>query len=75
MNDDRWVDFNELVAKGVVRNRVTLARWIKTQNFPAGTLLGPNTRRWRASTVEEWCNRRGAVQCASSVAQQPQTES
>ncbi len=51
---DKYLRFQDLKAAGVVRNRMTLSRWIKSQGFPAGVLLGPNTRAWRADDIERW---------------------
>ena len=50
----RYYRFSDLKAAGIVRNRMTLSRWIKLHGFPAGVLLGPNTRAWRADEVEQW---------------------
>ena len=51
---DKYLRFQVLKAAGVVRNRMTLSRWIRSQGFPAGVLLGPNTRAWRADDIERW---------------------
>ncbi len=40
----QYLRFNDLKAREIVRNRTTLARWIKKYGFPPGVLLGPNTR-------------------------------
>jgi predicted DNA-binding transcriptional regulator AlpA len=37
---------------------VTLGRWIRDQDFPAGVLLGPNTGRWPEGDVERWLEAR-----------------
>ena len=50
----KYYRFSDLKAAGIVRNRMTLSRWIKLHGFPAGVLLGPNTRAWRADEVERW---------------------
>ncbi len=50
----KYYRFTDLKAAGIVRNRMTLSRWIKSQGFPAGVLLGPNTRAWRADDIERW---------------------
>jgi predicted DNA-binding transcriptional regulator AlpA len=44
----------DLQARGIVSNWVTLRRWIDHYNFPPGRHLGPNTRVWFESEVEEW---------------------
>jgi hypothetical protein len=46
--------FNDLKARGVVNNWVTLLSWIEKQGFPPGRLLGPNTRAWTDQEVAEW---------------------
>ena len=47
----RYVD---LVTLGVVRNRVTLANWIRDRGFPPGARIGPNTRVWDEGEIEAW---------------------
>jgi predicted DNA-binding transcriptional regulator AlpA len=49
-----FVRYHDLVAAGIVRNWPTLLRLIETEGFPAGVLLGPNTRVWKAADVEHW---------------------
>lgn len=49
-----YLSYDDLVARGVVNNRTTLARWIRDHGFPAGHLLGPNTRRWTEESVAAW---------------------
>jgi hypothetical protein len=46
--------FADLRARRIVKNYTTLNRWIKEQGFPAGRLLGPNTRAWVESEVDAW---------------------
>ena len=50
--------FTNLKARGIVQNRVTLGRWIKGQGFPAGFIIGGNTRVWRESEIEAWLDER-----------------
>jgi predicted DNA-binding transcriptional regulator AlpA len=57
---DRLLSFKDLVALGVVGNRVTLGRWIRRCGFPSGTLLGPNSRRWSEAEVKAWIEARRA---------------
>ena len=52
--------FYDLTDRGIVRNRVTLGRWIKERGFPPGILLGPNTRAWAEDEVEAWLAARTA---------------
>jgi hypothetical protein len=46
--------FRHLKQAGVVSNRQTLSRWIATNNFPPGKLIGPNCRVWLRADVEHW---------------------
>ncbi len=57
----QYLRFNDLKAREIVRNRTTLARWIKKYGFPPGVLLGPNTRAWPADEVDAWLNAREAA--------------
>jgi hypothetical protein len=52
--------YADLKARGVVNNRATLSRWIKTHGFPPGFLLGPNSRGWYAHDIECWLSDRSA---------------
>lgn len=54
----RYLRFEDLRQRGVVGNRVTLGSWIREHNFPTGRLLGPNTRVWSESEIEEWIESR-----------------
>ena len=54
----KYLRFSDLVERGIVRNRVTLGRWIKFHNFPAGILLGPNSRAWPEDSVNAWLEKR-----------------
>ena len=56
----QYLRFNDLKAREIVRNRTTLARWIKKYGFPPGVLLGPNTRAWSADEVDAWLEARPA---------------
>jgi predicted DNA-binding transcriptional regulator AlpA len=46
--------FRDLVAHGIVNNRVTLKNWIALYGFPPGQLTGPNSRTWTEDEVEDW---------------------
>lgn len=50
----QFLRFKDLVERGIVKNRVTLGRWIRLHGFPPGVLLGPNSRAWREDEVEAW---------------------
>jgi hypothetical protein len=54
----RLLRFADLKNRNIVANWPTLSRWIEHQGFPPGLLLGPNTRAWRESEVEEWLSTR-----------------
>jgi predicted DNA-binding transcriptional regulator AlpA len=55
MSDDAsWLRFADLKRMKLVTNHVTLKRWIDQEGFPPGIMLGPNTRAWRRSWIEEW---------------------
>lgn len=56
----QFLRFKDLVERGIVRNRVTLGRWIKLHGFPPGVLLGPNTRAWPVDQVDTWLEARAA---------------
>jgi hypothetical protein len=49
-----YLRFHDLRAAGIVTNRMTLGRWIASQGFPRGVMLGLNTRAWPADEVEAW---------------------
>ncbi len=46
--------FTDLQERKIVNNHVTLKRWIEREGFPPGFMLGPNTRVWRESEIEDW---------------------
>jgi predicted DNA-binding transcriptional regulator AlpA len=50
--------FSDLKARNIVRNWPTLKRWVETSGFPAGKLLGPNTRVWTEGEIAEWLDSR-----------------
>ena len=49
-----YVRYDDLVAAGIVQNWTTLLRLVSDENFPPGTMIGPNTRAWRVDEVEAW---------------------
>ena len=53
--------YHDLVARGIVNNRMTLSRWIDGQGFPPGFMLGPNSRAWPEDEVEAWLAARKAA--------------
>jgi predicted DNA-binding transcriptional regulator AlpA len=54
----QFLRYRDLVDRGIVRNRVTLKNWIRNLGFPAGRLIGPNSRAWSESEVEAWLDSR-----------------
>jgi len=56
----QYLRFADLKRAGIVRNRTTLYRWIRDYGFPAGIMLGPNTRAWPAHEVDAWLEARAA---------------
>jgi predicted DNA-binding transcriptional regulator AlpA len=53
-----FIKFRDLVAAGIVSNWPTLARLIDEEGFPAGILLGKNTRAFRLDEVQAWLDTR-----------------
>ena len=56
----KYLRYADLVEHQIVNNRTTLSRWIRDYGFPAGILLGPNSRAWPADQVETWLAARAA---------------
>ena len=54
----RYLRYSDLVERGIVNNRATLYRWIRRYGFPAGVLLGPNSRAWSEDAVVRWLESR-----------------
>jgi len=52
--NDKLLRFRDLQTRNIVKNWVTLQRWIEREGFPAGLLLGPNTRAWREAEIDAW---------------------
>jgi hypothetical protein len=53
--------YSDLHERRIVSNWATLSRWIRTQGFPPGRKLGPNTRVWFPAEVLAWVASRGVV--------------
>jgi len=64
---DKLLRYSDLKAAGVVNNRVTLARLIKSQGFPPGKLLGPNTRAWPENEIDRWLASRPTVRAPDTT--------
>ncbi len=58
MTDDKYLRFSDLRGRGIVNNRPALKLLIDKSKFPPGRLLGPNTRAWTETEVEEWLTAR-----------------
>jgi hypothetical protein len=52
------------VARGIVRNRVTLQNWIEKSGFPPGRMIGPNSRAWPEDEVIAWLASRPSANVA-----------
>ena len=67
---ERRLRYHDLLALGVVNNRVTLQNWIRQRGFPPGQLTGPNSRTWSEREVQAWLAARPtapkAVPCCST---------
>ncbi len=57
----KLIRYHQIKQRGIVRNRMTLKRWIDGQGFPPGIKLGPNTRAWYESDVEAWVEARNGA--------------
>jgi predicted DNA-binding transcriptional regulator AlpA len=54
MSLEELLCFKDLRRLGVVSSWAQLKSMQKKYSFPAGLLLGANSRAWRASEVEQW---------------------
>ncbi len=50
----QFLRFKDLKAKGIVASWPALRYKIRNNGFPAGRLLGPNTRAWTVDEVQAW---------------------
>ena len=58
LDDITILRFRDLRDVGVIRNRVTLDRWVKAGKFPQPVRLGENSIGWRLSDVRRWMDER-----------------
>jgi hypothetical protein len=58
--------FADLKAANLVGNWVTLRHWMREEDFPAGRLVGPNTRAWTEAEIEAWLATRPSSRRASN---------
>jgi predicted DNA-binding transcriptional regulator AlpA len=61
----------DLVALGIVTNRVTLGNWIRDRGFPPGQLTGPNSRTWTEDEVQAWLDSRPSAPKPAPSAKKP----
>jgi predicted DNA-binding transcriptional regulator AlpA len=54
----RLLRFRDLKDRGIVNSWPMLRRRIERDGFPLGRMLGPNTRAWTETEVEEWLKSR-----------------
>jgi predicted DNA-binding transcriptional regulator AlpA len=59
--------FPDLREVNVVKNRVDLGRKIKFEGFPPGRLLGPNTRAWTETEIQEWLDTRPVERAPDAI--------
>ncbi len=57
----KYLRYADLAERQIVNNRTTLTRWIDEEGFPAGIMLGPNTRAWANDQVDAWLESRGVT--------------
>lgn len=50
----KLVRYKQLVADGIVENRVSLARQVRLEGFPKPICIGPNTLAWDYDEVTAW---------------------
>ena len=50
----RQLRYRDLKDRGLFKNRVTLALWIRDQGFPPGRLAWSNTRLWDEAEIAAW---------------------
>ncbi len=60
--------FADLKARGIVRNRATLSRWIRKINFPPGFMMGVNTRVWTEAEIAAWLVERARASTETEAA-------
>jgi predicted DNA-binding transcriptional regulator AlpA len=60
--------YDELKARGIVRNRMTLWRWIQKHGFPQAIELGPNSVAWDEAAVDAWLRQRPARSTSAPTA-------
>lgn len=54
----RLLRFADLKERQIAKSWPQLRRMVQNYGFPAGLLLGPNTRAWREDEIEDWLESR-----------------
>ncbi len=67
----RFLTANEVIATGLVRNRMTLARLIAEGRFPAPLLLGRKLRLWDCLELQQLIDRLAAERDTDLKARSP----
>lgn len=73
----KMLRFQDLKARGILSNRMTLKRWIDHHGFPCGRMIGPNSRAWTEEEVDAWLAERPSgrkVVAANKSAKSASTE-
>ncbi len=66
LNPLKCLRFADLVQLGIVRNRMTLRRWVLSGYFPKPLRLSSNTIAWREAEIKSWLEKRERVEYARS---------
>ena len=72
----KFLRFNDLKQRNIVRNWPTLVRLMNQQGFPTGIRIGAQARAWEEAEVEAWLETRRIASsvCDASVAAVPEQE-
>jgi hypothetical protein len=70
----RRLRYRDLVERGIVNNRVTLATWIRVHGFPPGQMTGANTRTWGEDEVQEYLDSRPTARKAGPPRGRPRKD-
>jgi len=54
----KLVRFPDLKARGIINSWPMLKRRIQRDGFPPGRMIGPNSRAWTESEIEQWLDSR-----------------
>ncbi|GAB4371825.1 MAG: hypothetical protein Kow00114_32960 [Kiloniellaceae bacterium] len=64
----QFLRFDDLKARGIVNNRMTLSRLIRQHGFPAPVRLSPGIAAYSAEEVDSWVRQRLAERDRSAAA-------